>query len=574
MSVRFRQVAVLATILMIFCAASGVTLFNLNTQTSTLDKVETEAGWMTAESIPLLLAIKAVQADVIQVQQWLSDISATRGQDGLADGLDKAKEFAERFDKDAATAAGHAKTLGLSHVSEALDKTMAAFPPYYQIGIKMANAYIAEGPAGGNKMMGEFDKVAEELGKRLDRLTEMTEEATTMRIGELQALAWEVRAGNASLTTLILVLTLAGLLIALMGAFYLVRMIGSSMGALAADIDAIASKRYEKPPHLSPDRRDEFGAVGRHLSSFRGQLAELDRMAVREQEMKRQAEAEKHAAMNRLAEQFEIQVGGIVGSVARSAENMQAEAQALSASAEKTSRQSTAVAAAAEQASANVQTVAGAAEELSASIAEITRQVVQSSRIAGEALKEAKRTDEMVQGLAAAAGKIGEVVKLITDIAEQTNLLALNATIEAARAGEAGKGFAVVASEVKNLANQTAKATDDIAAQIGGIQAETHEAVDAIQGIGKVIGEINQIASAIAAAVEEQGAATREIARNVEQASAGTTEVSSNISGVNQAATETGEAASQVLSAARELSGQSAALQREVSAFLVQVRTP
>jgi methyl-accepting chemotaxis protein len=171
-----------------------------------------------------------------------------------------------------------------------------------------------------------------------------------------------------------------------------------------------------------------------------------------------------------------------------------------------------------------------------------------------------------------AANKIGEVVALITDIAEQTNLLALNATIEAARAGDAGKGFAVVASEVKNLANQTAKATDEIGAQIAGVQAATQEAVTAIEVIVKTISEIDSISSSIASAVEEQGAATQEIARNVEQAAAGTQEVSSNIGGVSAAANDTGAAATQIRGASAELSRQSETLRTEVEKFLANVR--
>src|SRR5262249_6109079 len=162
-------------------------------------------------------------------------------------------------------------------------------------------------------------------------------------------------------------------------------------------------------------------------------------------------------------------------------------------------------AAASEQASTNVQTVASAAEELSASIAEISRQVSQAAKVAGDAVSRATATNQSVAALAEGAQKIGDVVKLINDIAGQTNLLALNATIEAARAGEAGKGFAVVASEVKSLANQTAKATDEIAAQIQGIQASTKDAVTAIREIAGVIGQVSEISTTIAAAVEEQG---------------------------------------------------------------------
>ncbi|MGB8274693.1 MAG: methyl-accepting chemotaxis protein [Alphaproteobacteria bacterium] len=261
-------------------------------------------------------------------------------------------------------------------------------------------------------------------------------------------------------------------------------------------------------------------------------------------------------------------VNEVVGVVASASTEVESTAESLAATAEETSRQSTAVAAAAEQATGNVQTVASAAEELSSSVAEIGRQVAQSAKIANKAVEEAIRTDNTVRGLADAAQKIGEVVNLINDIAGQTNLLALNATIEAARAGEAGKGFAVVASEVKSLATQTAKATEEIAGQIGSIQTATNDAVAAIEGISATIKQINEIATTIASAVEEQGSATQEIARNVQQAAAGTTEVSSNITGVTQAASQTGDAAGQMLSAARELAANANTLRGEIDQFL------
>ena len=169
--------------------------------------------------------------------------------------------------------------------------------------------------------------------------------------------------------------------------------------------------------------------------------------------------------------------------------------------------------------------VASAAEELSSSVVEISRQVQQSARMAGDAVSQARDTSFRVNELSKAASRIGDVVDLINTIAGQTNLLALNATIEAARAGEAGRGFAVVASEVKALAEQTAKATGEISQQIGGIQSATQDSVTAITEISDSIEKLSEISSAIAAAVEEQGAATQEIARNVQQAAQGTTKV-------------------------------------------------
>jgi methyl-accepting chemotaxis protein len=320
-------------------------------------------------------------------------------------------------------------------------------------------------------------------------------------------------------------------------------------------------------------RRDEIGEMAGAVQVFKDNGQQVDKMQAEQEEIKKRAEQDKRQMMNKLADEFSASVGGVVQAVASAATEMQQSAQTLSATAEETNRQSTAVAAASEQASSNVQTVASSAEELSSSINEISRQVAQSSTVANKAVEEVQRTNASVQGLAEAAQKIGEVVNLINDIASQTNLLALNATIEAARAGEAGKGFAVVASEVKSLANQTAKATEQIASQISGVQSATGDAVTAIGGIGKIIGEISTIASAIAAAVEEQGAATKEIAKSVQQASTGTNEVSSNIAGVTKAAGETGQASSQVLQAAGELSQQAEKLRLEVDGFVAKVRT-
>ena len=319
------------------------------------------------------------------------------------------------------------------------------------------------------------------------------------------------------------------------------------------------------------ERGDEIGDMARAVVVFKENMI---RNAEMEQAQRAEAAAKerRQKALEAAIAEFERAAKDIVESVSNAAGEMRQSAASMSSTAEEASRQATAVAAASEQASANVQTVATAGEELSGSIAEIGRQVAQSTSIAGKAVEEAQSTDAKVQSLANAAQKIGEVVQLITDIAGQTNLLALNATIEAARAGEAGKGFAVVASEVKSLANQTAKATEDIAAQISAIQGATKESVEAIKSIGRTISEISEIATTIASAVEEQGAATQEIARNVQQAAKGTQDVSTNIGSVTQAAGETGAAATQVLGASDELAKQAEMLRQQVNSFLEKVR--
>jgi len=320
------------------------------------------------------------------------------------------------------------------------------------------------------------------------------------------------------------------------------------------------------------NRDDEIGSMAGAVQIFKNNAIEKVRLEEEQAEVRHRAEEEKRKSMLDLADRFERSVKEVVDGVGSAATEMQATSQQMSATAEETSRQSANVATASEQATANVQTVAATAEELSASIAEIGRQVVQSAKISQNAVDEADSTNETVQGLAEAAVKIGEVVNLINDIAGQTNLLALNATIEAARAGEAGKGFAVVAQEVKNLANQTAKATEEISAQISSIQDETKGAVGAIERIRSIIGEVNDIATTISSAVEEQGVSTREIARNVQQAAKGTQDVNQNIENVSRAAGETGSAAGQVLNASQDMSRQAESLRGEVDRFLSDIR--
>ncbi|UEM07664.1 methyl-accepting chemotaxis protein (plasmid) [Skermanella rosea] len=353
--------------------------------------------------------------------------------------------------------------------------------------------------------------------------------------------------------------------------FIVLRLVVRPLTGMAAAMQSIAGGNLETEVR-GTGRRDEIGTLARALQVFKDNGLEMRRLEREAAEQKTRAEAERRAALLKLADGFEASVSGVVDTVSAAATEMEGAAAAMSATAEQASRQAMAVSAASEQASTNVNTVAAATEELSASVTEIGRQVEASARIAAQAVTEAERTNMLIQGLAVAANEIGEVVNLINSIAGQTNLLALNATIEAARAGEQGKGFAVVASEVKALANQTAKATEGIQAKVAEIQQATGGAVEAIGGITGTIGRINGIATAIASAVEQQSAATRDIAGNVQQAAAGTAEVSVNIVGVTQAATETGSAATQVLDAAGGLARESVALRQEVERFLSTVR--
>ena len=348
-------------------------------------------------------------------------------------------------------------------------------------------------------------------------------------------------------------------------------MVARPLTRMAADMAVIAGGNLDIAV-VGADRRDEVGSLARSLQVFKDNGLEMRRLHAAQERAKADAEAGRRALMNEMADHLDSTVNAVVTQVSAAVSQVQGNAHQMSAMAEQSKAQAMAVSAATQQAAANVQTVATAAEEMAGSIAEISRQVARSADVARRAVGCAEGANRSIQSLADQANAIGDVVKLITDIASQTNLLALNATIEAARAGEAGKGFAVVASEVKSLANQTAKATDDIASQIGSMQHATGATVQAIGEITATITEMDEIATTIASAMEEQDAATKEIARNVQQAAQGTEDVSTNIAGVEQAANGTGTAARGLMGAADSLVEQTSALTVEVDRVIRQVR--
>jgi methyl-accepting chemotaxis protein len=353
--------------------------------------------------------------------------------------------------------------------------------------------------------------------------------------------------------------------------FLLGRAVSRPISAMTGALTKLASGDFNVAlPGLH--RRDEIGEMASAARIFKDNMIEAERLRA-EQLADQQARLfQRRDERLRLASDFHNAVGSIVDKVSSEATELEAAASTLARTAETTFELSGVVAGASGEASSSIRSVAAATGEMTSSVEEIGRQVVESRKIAQVAVQHARTTDARITALSQAADRIGEVVKLITGIAEQTNLLALNATIEAARAGEAGRGFAVVAQEVKALAAQTAKATEEIGKQISGMQTATEESVEAIKQIGAVILQISNVSGMIAAAVDEQGSATREIARNVQMASVGAARVGSAIADVHQGATDTGSASGQVLSSAQSLSSQASQLKLKADNFLASIR--
>jgi len=375
----------------------------------------------------------------------------------------------------------------------------------------------------------------------------------------------------ASVSRTTMVIAVFAVLFGVLAAFFIGQMVTRTLSDVVSRMNHLAQGELDITIE-GEDRRDELGDMARALLVFQKNAREKVRLEASQEEQARLAEEEKRRSMHAMADAFEADVKGVVSAVSSAAEQMVGLSKMLSEAAGRAGERSTAVAAASEEASTNVETVAAASEQMTNSIAEVSQRIGDTASMTDEAARGAEHTTATVAELSTSAQTIGDVISMISDIAEQTNLLALNATIEAARAGEAGKGFAVVASEVKSLANQTAKATEEISAQITGMQENTNAVVDSIDKIGTMIQDLNGTSSSIAAAVEEQHSATEEIARNTQQAADGTREVSSNITQVSTAVQETGQAAEEVLAASSQLAKEAERLRDNVADFLSNVR--
>ncbi|MBF0218017.1 MAG: CZB domain-containing protein [Gammaproteobacteria bacterium] len=481
------------------------------------DEINQQSSEIRDHGIKHLLLIKEMQLDVIQVQQWLTDIAATRGLDGLDDGYAEADKYAQDFyEKIDIIKKIHRQRDGLNNkVDGQLDALKSDFTSYYDIGKKMAQSYIDHGPSMGNAMMEQFDPYALKIN---DQVIKLVEEASNQLISSTNKTIDNIISSENNFITL----TLFAIVINIIIGLYLMISISASFKTLIEMINRLVSGDLQIAKlHYG---NDEIGKIATLVESLREKLSVIFASMLKEM-------SHLASSANQLTDiSIELNSG--------SADTMN-RAASVSAAAEEMSANMTTIAAAMEQSSTNVDAMAAATEEMCANIAELAGNSEETLASTRRAVTKTEQTSKQVDELGRAANEISLMTETIAAISEKTNLLALNATIEAARAGDAGKGFAVVANEIKELANQTAKATTDIEQKLKMIQGAVKVTISDIGEFSHTITDIDQSVSTIVEAMEQQKLATAEISSNVGQ-------ISSGISEVNESVNQSSIASSQV----------------------------
>ncbi len=551
--------------LVVFC---GFLFWQLSHQIDLSNRAD-QARDRQQQMADLAQTTKQIQIDVVQVQQFLTDVSATRGLNGMDDGPAEAAKNAEDFAVQMQKAQGLAQTLGLTDLSNALTQTNDQFPTYYQTGKAMADAYVTGGTESGNAFMPRFDDASQALyGALEDVVAKVKSHATSVDAdADLAAIASTQNAKQARILAIICGLVLTGLITAYCA--FVLRAIIDPLDHFVSHLSQIAQGLYDQSvPHTT--QQNEIGDVARAIDTFRVSQSDRERLEAAD-ESGRQERRQRRENLERALAAFKDKVNKGLDLLDDSAADMNAVSESLVNISQTTAEQAKSAAASTYEATSNVQIVAAAAEELAASISDISEKISLSQAVVKETGLATDESERNILRLAEASNRIGDIVGLIQGVSSQTNLLALNATIEAARAGDAGKGFAVVASEVKTLADQTSRATLDISKQIGDIQNETQTAVDSIKQIALRMDQVEQYTLAISQAIEQQSQATQEIAANVAQAASCTSNAQYNVSLMTEAADNTQSSADRVKKNTDALIAEKNELSDTIDAFLNEV---
>ena len=493
MSIKFKILAAYGAILLIAGASFLIVLMQVYHEGEGLRQIDKGISHTSSSAVPLLKTIDNLRLDVVQVQQWLTDISATRGLSGLDDGFDEAKKAADQFHADLKKSQAYARELNLQAISKDLELAAQKFAPYYEAGVKMAQIYVKDGPEAGNKMMAGFDKVAEEIGTVLERLANAVENEPIRQLDRLSVQSKNLIAGNDWLIKEIIVMIAVGLFMIFGIIIYMFTTIRRDFGNLLGDLELVMARKFDSRFATDTNGKNEFATIGKALEVMREKLKEVDNLHAEQEAQKRRAEDEKRALMHAMADEFDANVGEIANTVSQASTELKTTAHSMTSIAEHGKNEFATIGKALEVMREKLKEV----DNLHAEQEAQKRRAEDEKRALMHAMADEfdANVGEIANTVSQASTELKTTAHSMTSIAEQTNNQAITVSQDSQ---QATANVQAVASAAEEMSSTIA----EIGQQVAQASGASRQAVSEVDRTAQQMDQLAQSASKIGNVIE------------------------------------------------------------------------